>query len=418
MNPSKAAGPDGFSTGFYQKAWSVIGDDFCEAILEFFIHGKLLKEVNSTILTLIPKKKNASSMGDYRPIACCNVVYKCITKTLAKRLMQGLDEVIRSNQGAFIPKRSIAENILLAQEVVCDYHKDKGALRCTLKVDLMKAYDSLDWEYVLHCLQCFGAPKRCVAWIKACITSPSFSIALNGTLVGYFPGRKGLRQGDPLSSYLFVLAMEGLASLLGEAAAYPAFGFHPRCAIVDLTHLCFADDLLVFSTAIVSSVTAIIRALAEFEKLLGFKANSSKSSIFLTGVPADIKHSILELLHMPEGTLPVRYLGVPLITKRLSSSDCECLVNKITTRNDSWLVKNLSFAGRLQLLSSVLLSLQVFWVKVFILPKRVIRLIEKKLNWFLWSGRDTKAHATMAWSKVCVPKKEGGLGIKSIEVWN
>jgi len=241
---------------------------------------------------------------------------------------------------------------------------------------------------------------------------------LNGTLVGYFPGRKGLRQGDPLSSYLFVLAMEGLASLLGEAAAYPAFGFHPRCAIVDLTHLCFADDLLVFSTAIVSSVTAIIRALAEFEKLLGFKANSSKSSIFLTGVPADIKHSILELLHMPEGTLPVRYLGVPLITKRLSSSDCECLVNKITTRNDSWLVKNLSFAGRLQLLSSVLLSLQVFWVKVFILPKRVIRLIEKKLNWFLWSGRDTKAHATMAWSKVCVPKKEGGLGIKSIEVWN
>jgi hypothetical protein len=112
MNPSKAAGPDGFSTGFYQKAWSVIGDDFCEAILEFFIHGKLLKEVNSTILTLIPKKKNASSMGDYRPIACCNVVYKCITKTLANRMMQGLDEVIRSNQGAFIPKRSIAENIL------------------------------------------------------------------------------------------------------------------------------------------------------------------------------------------------------------------------------------------------------------------------------------------------------------------
>jgi hypothetical protein len=93
-------------------------------------------------------------------------------------------------------------------------------------------------------------------------------------------------------------------------------------------------------------------------------------------------------------------------------------VNKITTRIDSWLVKNLSFAGRLQLLSSVLLSLQVFWAKVFILPKRVIRLIEQKLNRFLWSGRDTKAHATVAWSKVCVPKKEWGLGIKSIEVWN
>jgi hypothetical protein len=98
MNPNKAPGPDGFSAGFFQKGWSVIGDDFCDAILEFFLHGKLLKEVNSTILTLIPKKKNASSMGDYRPIACCNVVYKCITKILANRLMKGLDEVVSSNQ--------------------------------------------------------------------------------------------------------------------------------------------------------------------------------------------------------------------------------------------------------------------------------------------------------------------------------
>jgi hypothetical protein len=166
MNPSKAPRPDGFTARFFQKTWPMIGDDFCDAILEFFVTGKLLREVNSTNLTLIPKKKkNASIMGDYRPIACCNLVYKCITKILANRLVPGLDEVISSNQGAFIPKRSIAENILLAQEVVCDYHKEKGTPRCTLKVDLMKAYDSVDWEYILHCLYCFGAPARFVAWI-------------------------------------------------------------------------------------------------------------------------------------------------------------------------------------------------------------------------------------------------------------
>jgi hypothetical protein len=129
MNPSKSPGPDGFSTGFFQKAWPVIGDDLCEAVLEFFTSRKLLREVNSTILTLIPKKMNASTMGDYRPIACCNLVYKCITKILANRMLQGLEEVISPNQGALIPKRGIAENILLAQEIVCDYHKEKGAPR-------------------------------------------------------------------------------------------------------------------------------------------------------------------------------------------------------------------------------------------------------------------------------------------------
>jgi len=212
--------------------------------------------------------------------------------------------------------------------------------------------------------------------------------------------------------------VKGLSSLLEEVAASPAFGFHPKCAAVNLTHLCFVDGLLIFSTTNVSLVTAIVGALAEFEKLSGLKANPAKSSIFSVGILADIKHSILELLHMPEGALLVRYLGVPLITKRLSSFDFECLVNKITTRIDSWFAKNLSFAVRIQLLSYVLLSMHVFWAKVFILLKRVIHLIEQKLNRFLWSGRDTRAHAKVAWSKRCVPKKEGGLGIKSIEVWN
>lgn len=129
-----------------------------------------------------------------------------------------------------------------------------------------------------------------------------------------------------------------------------------------------------------------------------------------------MKQDILELLQMPEGVLPVRYLGVPLITKRLTSVDCESLVTKITARIDFWLVKKLSFAGRLQLLSSVLLSLQVFWAMVFILPKQVIRLLEQKFNRFLWSGRDSKAHSKVAWDKLCFPKKEGVLGIKKIEV--
>ncbi|GLT72077.1 hypothetical protein SLA2020_440400 [Shorea laevis] len=168
----------------------------------------LLKEVNATILTLVPKKINPAAMGDYRPIACCNVLYKCITKILSNRLLPLLGDLVGSTQSAFIPSRSISKNVLLAQELVRNYHRNEGHPRCTLKIDLMKAYDSVNWDFLLQCLHCFGFPLNYIGWIKACITSPRFSICLNGTLVGYFEGKKGLGQGDPLSPYLFVIAME------------------------------------------------------------------------------------------------------------------------------------------------------------------------------------------------------------------
>jgi hypothetical protein len=121
---------------------------------------------------------------------------------------------------------------------------------------------------------------------------------------------------------------------------------------------------------------------------------------------------------MPEGSLPVRYLGVPLITKRLSAVDCDALVAKIVGCIDSWLVRHPSFAGRLQLISSILFILQVFWARVFIIPKKVIRLIEQKINRFLWSGKDTNVKAKVTWDKVCFPKSEGGHGLSKLDVWN
>ncbi|XP_062173706.1 uncharacterized protein LOC133879186 [Alnus glutinosa] len=242
MNKNKAPWLDGFSVGFFQKAWSVVGEEVRDAILEFFTSSRLLKEANATILTLVPKKKNPASM-----------------------------EVISSNEGAFIPRRSIAKNILLAQELVCNYHREQ-------------------------------------AWIRECITSPSFSLALNGSLVGYFQGRKGLQQGDLISPYLFVLAMEGLSLLLEEIASNnPLFAFHPKCSSIKLTHLCFADDLLIFFAASINSVKAIKGVLDEFELLSGLK----------------------------EGTQPVRYLGVPLITKRMATADCDILVSKIAAQIES-----------------------------------------------------------------------------------
>jgi hypothetical protein len=185
-----------------------------------------------------------------------------------------------------------------------------------------------------------------------------------------------------------------------------------------LTHLCFADDLLIFAEVDLESILAVKEVLAEFESLSGLKANPAKSSFYCTGVHKDDKAAFLDTLQMHEGSLPVRYLGVPLITKKLSGLDCEALVAKVAGRIDSWLVKHLSFAGRLQLVSSILFSLQIYWSKVFILPEKVTRLLEQKFNRFLWCGNDSKAKAKVSWDKVCCPKDEGGLGLKGLEVWN
>jgi hypothetical protein len=121
---------------------------------------------------LVPKRKNHSSIGDCRPISCCNVLYKCTTNILANRLRGGLNDIVSSNQGPFILGRSIALNILLAQEIVSDYHKYNGKLRSALKIDLVKAYDLVSWDFVVHCLKCFGARQQFVHWIQVCLASP------------------------------------------------------------------------------------------------------------------------------------------------------------------------------------------------------------------------------------------------------
>jgi hypothetical protein len=128
---------------------------------------------------------------------------------------------------------------------------------------------------------------------------------------------------------------------------------------------------------------------------------------------------LLECLGMKEGKLPVRYLGVPLISNKLSSLDCEALLEKISSQINSWMAKHLSFAGRLQLLSSVLYIIQIYWLNIFILPKKVIKAIEQKFNRFLWNGNEECfPKAKVSWESICVPKREGGLGLKRLEDWN
>ncbi|GKA73603.1 RNA-directed DNA polymerase, eukaryota, reverse transcriptase zinc-binding domain protein [Tanacetum coccineum] len=387
IDDNKAHGPDGYSSHFFKKAWNIIGEDVCTAVREFFEIGKILSEINSTIIALVPKIQTPAKVSDYRPIACCNVIYKFISTVLTVRIKKFLGKLVSQNQSAFIPNRQIQGNILISQELLKGYGRKNGPKRVALKIDLQKAYDPVNWSFLEVVLKGFGFHKKMVKWIMVCVTSTSFSIAVNGESCGYFKGGRGLRQGDPISLYLFTLVMEILNLLMIRKIEHNGlFQYHFGCKQLKITHVCFADDLLMFCHGDPVSVKTIKEVIEEFGSVSVLLPNYNKSTIIFGSVNKEDRKSVLDICPFRVEQLPVRYLGVPLLTKRIGIKECKSLIDKVRNRILSWQNKVLSYAGRLQLVASILESIQVYWATVFLLPQTVIKEINshKDTLWVKW----------------------------------
>ncbi|KAL0292908.1 UNVERIFIED_CONTAM: hypothetical protein Sangu_3248500 [Sesamum angustifolium] len=256
----KAPGPDGYSSGFYKAAWPVIGEEVVKAILEFFTTGRLLKQVNTTILALIPK----------------------LSPRLLYSLRSVLDKMISPSQNAFVPGRSIGDNILLAQEIFSGYNRQGLPMRCALKVDLRKAYDTVEWDFLSAYYIYLDFRTSLLVGLRSVSLLLCSRFASMGT-PRFFKGSRGLRQGDPMSPFLFVLIMEVLQLMLQQLIDQnEGFSFHWRCKEIGLFQLCFADDLLLFCKADVASVRIFRQGLDEFAKLSGLHANPQKSQLILS----------------------------------------------------------------------------------------------------------------------------------------
>lgn len=375
LNPNKAPGPDGLTSAFYKSTWSFLGAEVISSITHFFQKSFLPASTNSTILTLVPKRPGASAITDFRPISCLNTLYKFIARLLVRRIKPLLPSVIVPNQTAFVKGRFIVENTLLAGELVNGYHRKKGPKRITIKVDIAKAFDTLSWDFLFNCLQGLQLPPVLLSWLRACVCSPNFTIGYNGRVHGYFKGKRGLRQGDPLSPYIFVIAMNMISLMLNQAAADLKIKYHHKCSKSKLTHLCFADDLLIFMEGSLSSVQNVLQVLKEFELRSGLAVSIEKSSFFASGITQQELNEIKFSTEMPNGSLPVRYLGVPLCTKKLTIANCEVLIQQVKAKFTSWTVKTLSFAGRLLLIKTVIAGITNFWCSTFLLPKACIKRI-------------------------------------------
>ena len=234
-----------------------------------------------------------------------------------------------------------------------------------LKIDISKAFDSVQCSFLRKVLEAMEFPTHFIHWIMLCVTTASFSVQVNGELAGYFNSARGLRQGCSLSPYLFVVSMDVLSKLLDTAAGMRKFGYHPRCKKSGLTHLSFADDLMVLSDGKVRSIEGIVEVFDVFARCSGLRISMEKSTVYLAGVTDNSHHDIADRFPFAVGTLPVRYLGLPLVTKGLSSTDYLPLLEQIKKKIGSWSARYLSYGGRLNLVSSVLWSICNFRMGAF-----------------------------------------------------
>ncbi|KAJ4781259.1 RNA-directed DNA polymerase (reverse transcriptase)-related family protein [Rhynchospora pubera] len=386
-----------------------------EQIDGFFTTGQMPLDMGKSNIVLVPKKEVPILITDFRPISVCNVIYKTISKLLSKRLQPYIPSMVSPTQTAFTPGRQIGDNVIILREVLHSFSlKSYTSHSFCLKVDLSKAFDRMYWPYVFDVLKLYGLPLNYVSWVKACVTSASFSININGSSDGFIRPTNGLRQGCALSPYLFILAIDVLSRLLQFlVAAGQLKGVKLSRACPVLTSLMYADDLLIFGEASYGEMTKLKEILDLFCEVSGQKIGQDKSVIwFSKNTPDFLRGFAVHLFSANPANGAEVYLGSPITANH--KSDFTPLVNKIDKKLQKWKGSLLSQAGKLTLIKAVIEPTMLYALQTSVLPKTVLLNIQSKVRNFFWSNNGDKRMSLVAWKYVTVPKDLGGLGLKDL----
>jgi hypothetical protein len=282
LKSNAAPGPDGLNANFFQTYWDTIGGEVTQTVLNILNNGGNPDSYNVTFICLIPKHKKPTSPVDYRPIALCNVMLKIITKTIANRIKTILPEVISPQQSAFLPGRLISDNTLIAFETFhyLKQNKNKTKGYVGMKLDMAKAYDRLEWGFIEATLNTMGFPSNLVNSIMKCVTSVSFSILVNGQPSPKFNPNRGIRQGDPLSPYLFILCADVFSRMITAKQDQSLInGIAIAQNAPKVSHLFFADDSLIFCKAQKEEASQLKAIFDEYQRVSGQLINMEKSEM-------------------------------------------------------------------------------------------------------------------------------------------
>ncbi|KAL4385916.1 hypothetical protein GQ457_09G028800 [Hibiscus cannabinus] len=418
MDGSRAPGPDGFNMTFLKRFWEELKDDIL-SFFELFFNGQLSdKSFNHSFIVLIPKTKSPISMEDYRPISLVSFVYKLLAKVLAFRLSSVSEEIIGETQFAFSPGKQILDCVLIANEVV-DYTKKRGLQGIVFKADFRKAYDFVDWNFLLFVMERMGFGKKWCSWIKLCISIVFISVLVNGSPTNPFNISHGMRQGCPLSPLLFNIIAEALSSLFRKAASLGLFSsIRIGNSSAGLSHLQFADDLIVFCGASETEIKNVVRLLRGFEVASGLKLNLKKSKLLGINVDAAVIDNWAEKIFCKSEKFPSTYLGLPLGISKNDAHVWDPVVEKVRLKLSGWKSKTLSFGGRITLVKSVLSNLPIYFISILPMPVKICKLLSNIIAKFLWGSSDHRAIHWLKWETICLPRSHGGLGLINFKVKN
>uniref|UniRef100_A0A8I7B9N1 Reverse transcriptase domain-containing protein n=1 Tax=Hordeum vulgare subsp. vulgare TaxID=112509 RepID=A0A8I7B9N1_HORVV len=388
-------------------------------LFDWFHENNLdVERLNYGIITMLPKVAGADKMQQFKPICLLRCIYKLITKVLTIRLEPHVDVLFSRHQNAFIKNRDIMDGIMSLHEILHHTYaqKKKGIV---LKLDFEKAYDKVNWEFLLECHSKRNFDPRWIDWIRRILVGGTISVKLNDEVGEYFQSAKGVRQGDPLSPFLFNLAADCLTKMVLKAQENGMFtGLATDLVENGVAILQYADDTILCFEDNVSNALNIKLLLYIFEIMSGLKINFLKSEIFLVGADDDTMRNYADMLNCEIGAFPIKYLGMPVSYPGLKWSDWIFVDDKFISHGESWISESLSSGGRLIKVNAVLSHIPSYYMSMALIKKSTLEKWDKPRRKFFWHRKGRKGYHMVKWTRVCRSKAKGGLGVKDLRKQN